>query len=161
MTAFYEDREIGEVIELGAHTFTTDEIVAFASKYDPQRFHMSEEGAADSHFGRLCASGWHTAAVWMRLFIDHHKSELARAEADGLPIAKLGPSPGFTDLVWKLPVYVGDTITYRSTLTSKRVSASRPAWGLLTNRNEGLNQDGQLVYGFTGNVFVERRLVAT
>ncbi len=157
MTGFFEDYTIGDRIELGSHVFTADAIVAFASKYDRQRFHMSEQGAADSHFGRLCASGWHTAAVWMRLMVDHRMAAAEHAARTGEAVGKLGPSPGFSDLVWKRPVYAGDEIHYASTLIDKRPLASRPEWGLLTHRNEGLNQDGDLVYAFTGSVFVERR----
>lgn len=157
MIRFFEDMEIGEMVELGSHMFTAAEIVTFARAYDPQRFHMSEEGAADSHFGRLCASGWHTAAVWMRKFVETRDRVVAEMEARGEPVPRLGPSPGYTDLVWKKPVYVGDTIRFVSTLIEKRESRSRPQWGVVTHRNEGFNQDGDLVYGFTGNVFVERR----
>ena len=157
MIRFFEDMEIGETVELGSHTFTAAEIVTFARAYDPQRFHMSEEGAADSHFGRLCASGWHTAAVWMRKFVETRDRVVAEMEARGERVPRLGPSPGYTDLVWKKPVHVGDTIRFTATLTEKRVSTSRPGWGILTQRNEGFNQNGDLVYAFTGSVFVERR----
>ena len=157
MIRFFEDMVIGEMVELGSHTFTADEIVTFARAYDPQRFHLSEEGAADSHFGRLCASGWHTAAVWMRKFIETRDRVVAEIEARGEPVPRLGPSPGFTDLVWKKPVYVGDTIRFTATLIEKRESQSRPGWGILTQRNEGFNQNSDLVYAFTGSVFVERR----
>jgi acyl dehydratase len=156
---WFEDMVVGEALELGAHHFTADEIVAFARRFDPQPFHMDEEAAKASQFGALCASGWHTAAVWMRLQVAHAR---ARATERGInePLDSLGPSPGFQDLKWVKPVYAGDTISYTTRLMEKRDLKSRPRWGLATSRNEGFNQMGALVFAFTGHVFVRRRLVA-
>ncbi len=157
MTAFYEDAVIGESLALGSHTFTADEIKAFAAAYDPQPFHLDEEAARASHFGGLCASGWHTCAIWMRLMIDAVDRARVDALARGLPVAERGPSPGFRDLRWLKPVYAGDTITYSATLIDKRVSASRPGWGLVTHRNAGVNQKGERVLEFTASAFLQRR----
>lgn len=157
MSGFYEDLVIGDTVALGSHTFTAEEIKAFASAYDPQPFHLDEAAARASHFGGLCASGWHTCAMWMRLMIEAVEKGRAAARAQGLPIAERGPSPGFRDLRWLKPVYAGDTITYAATLTGKRVSASRPGWGLVTHHNTGVNQKGELVMEFTASAFLQRR----
>ncbi len=151
---FFEELEIGERLELGDWTFTSQEIIAFAEKYDPQRFHLSDEAARETHFGALCASGWHTAAIWMKLMVAYVERETA-AVASGASAARLGPSPGFDNLKWLKPVFAGDTISYSSTLTGKRLSKSRPGWGLLTHLNEGTNQNGTKVFSFEGRVFIE------
>jgi acyl dehydratase len=154
---YFDDIAIGDRMSLGSHTFTAEEIKAFATLYDPQPFHLDEEAAARSHFGRLCASGWHTVALWMRLRILSGQREDAERAARGEPNATLGPSPGFRDLQWLKPVYAGDTISYASEVLDKRVSQSRPEWGLISVRNTGTNQNGELVLSFISMAFVERR----
>jgi acyl dehydratase len=153
---FLEDYEIGERQELGSHTFTKDEIIAFATKYDPQPFHISEEAAAKSPYGRLIASGWHTSAVTMRYIVQGKKSEDEELRARGLPVANSGPSPGVREVRWVKPVHPGDTITFAAEVVDKR-EVKRPGWGLLTSRQTGTNQHGELVYSVTGSVFVESR----
>ncbi len=157
MTTYFEDIVVGEEHVLGSHTFTADEIIAFATKYDPQPFHLSEEAAAKSQFGRLCASGWHTAAMFMRLSVDMAKARKAAALERGEAIAEGGPSPGFEDLKWPRPVYVGDTITYKRVISEKIESKSRPQWGVVRSENHGFNQNGEPVFFFKSAVFVERR----
>jgi acyl dehydratase len=154
---FWEDIAVGEPVEVGRYTFTTDNIKAFARRFDPQPFHLDEAAAARSHFGALCASGWHTASVWMRLMVEHQGREDAAQRARGEAVATLGPSPGFRDLKWLKPVYVGDTITYSTEILDKRPSNSRPEWGLMTIRNSGVNQKGETVISFISTAFVERR----
>jgi acyl dehydratase len=153
---FWDDIAVGDKSELGHFTFTADNIKAFARRFDPQAFHLDEEAAARSHFGALCASGWHTASIWMRLMIDHQRSEDAARRARREPVAALGPSPGFRDLKWLKPVYVGDTITYATEVIEKRPSASRPEWGLIRIYNSGTNQNGEVVISFVSVAFVER-----
>jgi acyl dehydratase len=150
---FFEEVTIGDSQELGSFVFTPDEIVAFARSFDPQPFHMDEAAARASSFGRLVASGWHTAAVWMACMAAQRKRQADAAT--GRP-ARLGPSPGFRNLRWAKPVFAGDRITYRSQIVGKRESASRPQWGLFFHRNTGVNQHGEEVFGFDGCVFVER-----
>ena len=145
--------ETGERTELGSFTFTSDDIIAFARAFDPQRFHLDEAAAKASLFGGLCASGWHTGAVWMRLMVAHRRRVQALM-GDAMP--KLGSSPGFKALKWLKPVFAGDTITYASTTTDKRASASRPGWGLVFHHNTGVNQHGETVFMFDGCVFWER-----
>ena len=154
---YLEEVPLGNKREIGRHTFTAEEIKAFAQSYDPQAFHLDEEAAKRSHFGALVASGWHTAAVCMRFLVENRRRIVAEETAAGRPIATWGPSPGFRDLKWLKPVYAGDTITYASEPFEIRPSASRPGWGLLFSRNTGVNQRGELVYSFIGSAFVERR----
>ncbi len=157
--AWFEDIEIGTVIELGSHTFTSDDIVRFAEKYDPQPFHTDPEGAKDSHFGGLVAAGWHIAAVWMKLMIEARKrapTEADKPAPDGRAAPQGGPSPGFFDLKWIKPVRADDTISYRSTTLEKVDLKSRPNQGIVRNLNEGFNQKGELVFSFVGQGLIER-----
>jgi acyl dehydratase len=154
---FFEDIEVGETLPLGRHTFGADDIKAFATRFDPQRFHVDEAAAEQSHFGALCASGWHTAAVWMRLMVAYRRRMLEQARARGEPAAGIGPALGFRELKWLKPVYVGDTIDYASEVVGLRVSNSRPRFGLMTIRSTGVNQNGEPVISFLSTTFVERR----
>jgi acyl dehydratase len=157
---YFEDIVIGTRRELGTYTFTAKRIRAFASKYDPQPFHLDEEAGRKSLFGGLAASGWHTAAAWMRTAIDSRprRSGAAKADDDGMVG---GPSPGFKNLRWPKPVLAGDTITFFTEVKSKRASATRPQWGLIFVLNTGENQRGELVFSFDGSAFVARRPAAT
>jgi acyl dehydratase len=154
---YFEDLEVGERFEVGHHTFTAENIKSFAERFDPQPFHLDEAAAERSHFGRLCASGWHTAAMWMRLMVEHRRRDDEAMLARGEPVAELGPSPGFRELKWIKPVYVGDTISYASEVVALRPSQSRPGWGLMTLRSTGTNQSGDLVLSFQSAAFVQRR----
>ena len=154
---FWEDIAVGERSELGRHTFTADDIKSFARRFDPQPFHVDEEAAGRSHFGALCASGWHTAATWMRLMVEHNKRDEDARRARGEAVAVSGPSPGFRELKWLKPVYVGDTIAYATEVIEKRASNSRPEWGLISIRNSGTNQKGEPVISFVSAAFVPRR----
>ena len=138
----------GTHVELGSHEFTPDEIVRFASQFDPQPFHLDAKAAVGSVFGALCASGWHTASVWMRKMRDYQASEAAQAAKEGLPAVIAGPSPGFRNLKWLKPVYAGDTVSYFYETVSSRLSASKPGWYVVTGRNGGSNQKGELVLEF-------------
>ncbi len=149
---YFEDCAVGQRTELGRYTFEARDIIRFARQFDPQPFHLDAEAARHSLLGGLCASGWHTAAIWMKLMVAHRQRVAEAGSA-----ARLGPSPGFRNLVWRRPVFAGDTISYSSTLTDLRPSASRPGWGLVFHRNEGVNQNGDLVFAFDGCVFWERR----
>jgi acyl dehydratase len=154
---FFEDIPVGEQHALGSHTFSAEEIKRFAGAFDPQPFHTDEAEAERSHFGRLCASGWHTLAVWMKLNVREMQRLDRNLEMAGVPVARMGPSPGFDELKWLKPVYAGDTITFETEIVAKKASRSRPQWGLITIRNTGRNQDGETVIAFIGHVFVERR----
>lgn len=152
----FDEMVVGSREELGSHTFTQEEIIRFALKFDPQPFHIDPEAAKKSHFGGLIASGWHTGSYWMRFRVESWQRVNADRLARGLPELRNGPSGGYTNLAWSKPVYAGDTITYFATIVGKRPSASRPEWGLVFSRNTGINQRGEEVFSFDGSVFVAR-----
>ena len=152
-----EEIEVGQVVELGAHHFTEDAIIAFAKLYDPQPFHLSREGGRKGPFGVLSASGWHTGAAWMKCYVATNQAAEAKIRAAGGMPAAPGPSTGFTNLRWLKPVTPGDTISYRSTVTGKRELKSRPSWGMVFSTNEGFNQSGDLVFSFEGKVLTPKR----
>jgi acyl dehydratase len=153
---WFEDLEIGRRRDLGSHCFTEAEIIAFARQYDPQFIHVDAEAAAAGPYGGLIASGWHTAAVWMKLMVTSLRAEAEADTTQGRRPAP-GPSPGFLDLTWPNPVRPGDTIRYSATLIEKVDLKSKPNWGLVRSRCEGTNQRGETVLSFTGQALVERR----
>lgn len=148
---------IGERIELGRHTFATEEIIAYAKEFDPQYFHTDEKLAKDSLFGRLCASGWHSCALWMR----YNYAELLEVigtlwQGEG-PRPEFGPSPGFRNLRWLKPIYAGDTITFMRTATSYRALDSKPGWLMLQLKAEACNDENKLVMEMENAVLVAVR----
>jgi acyl dehydratase len=143
---------IGVTTDLGSHKFEPEEIKVFARKYDPQPFHTDEIAARDSVFGGLCASGWHTTAVWM-------KRNLATG-MDGQwtgpgPKPEFGPSPGFKNLKWLKPVYAGETIRFTRACLGHRPLASRPGWRVLAIRAEAFDSTGDKVIEFENAVLVK------
>src|SRR3989440_7763281 len=136
---YWEDFKPGERIEMGKHTFAEDEIIEFASKYDPQPFHVDPAAAKQSFFGGLIASGWHTCAIGMRLTVQSHVNRTR----------SLG-SPGLDNIRWLKPVRAGDTITYSRVVLESRASASRPDAGLVKSRWEAVNQAGEMVMTMEG-----------
>lgn len=141
--------------EIGSHTFTSEEIITFAKAYDPQPFHVDAEAAKSSLFGGLCASGWHTASVWMRKQRDFVKETMQERINQGLPVPEFGPSPGFENLKWIRPVFAGDTITYFNEILTCRPSNSKPGWYVMTARQSGCNQNGQPVISFESMVLLK------
>jgi acyl dehydratase len=152
LAGWFEELSIGKKTLLGSETFTRESIIDFARKYDPQPFHVDEEAAKRSLFGRLAASGWHTASMWMKQFVDTRTKFENERGPSSEPAPRPGPSPGFAKLRWHRPVYAGDTISFASELADKRMT-SRPGWGLIFSHNTGINRDGVLVYEFTGSAF--------
>jgi len=136
---YWEDFEIGERAELGRHTFTEEEIVDFARRYDPQPFHIDAEKAQRGPFGGLIASGWQTCAVGMRLMVEGYISQTV----------SLG-SPGIDNIRWLKPVRPGDTIAYRRIVLESRASTTRKGVGLVKHRWEAVNQRGELVLTMEG-----------
>ncbi len=158
MSKFFEDVRIGEQAFLGSHTFTPDEIIAFARRYDPQPFHIDAEVAATSFYGGLIASGWHSASICMRLWIGYiQDQDKIAALPPGERLPRLGPSPGIESLRWHLPVRAGDTISFSTRVARKTELRSRPQWGLVLSRFTGVNQHGKDAISYSGQVFVERR----
>lgn len=144
---FFQDFEVGASHEFGEYHVTAEEIIEFASKYDPQPFHLSEEGGKAMHFGGLCASGWHTCAMAMRMTVDN------MPEGDS---GSLG-SPGIDELRWTKPVFPGDTLRIKSTILDKRDSRSRPDMGSVFMQNEVFNQHDELVMSFNPIVLYQKR----
>src|SRR5262249_47710678 len=154
---YFEDRQIGELTDFGSHTFARDEIVAFATIFDPQPFHLDEAAAKASLFGGLCASGWHTALFAVRGHIRARLEGHRQARAQGLRIAAYGPSPGFRSLSWYKPVFAGDRLHYRGRLAEKIDLKSRPDRGMLSTEIEARNQRGEIVLRLTSQILAERR----
>ena len=142
----------GTRLELGSVTFTADDIIRFAEKFDPQPFHVDPEAAKAYVFGALCASGWHTCANWMRSFIGFITREITRLQAEGIAPPRLGPSPGFAELQWLKPVYAGDTITFLMTPIDSRTVQGRHRYILNSALSEGVNQNGETVLRFKSNL---------
>ena len=142
----WEDFVAGAVREFGAHTVTREEIVDFARRYDPQPFHLDEDAAAGSLFGGLCASGWQTCALTMRMMCDDYLNRSA----------SLG-SPGVDQLRWTRPVHPGDTLRVRMTVLQARPMASKPGVGLVQSRWEVFNQHDALVLSMEGWGMMRRR----
>jgi acyl dehydratase len=156
---FLEDRQIGETSDLGGHRFNKDAMIAFARQFDPQPFHLDEEAAKASLFGNLSASGWQTAAYLIRQIVLARQQTAAEARAAGVRMAAYGPSSGFTNLLWPKPVFVGDTVEYRTRVVGKVDLTSHPDRGVLVEEAQGRNQKGEIVLALTMQILVERRPV--
>ena len=128
---FYEDLAIGQKQAFGHYEVTREEVIEFASKYDPQPFHLDDDAAAATHFGRLSASGWHTCAMTMAMLVENLKANRQ---------AGLG-SPGIDQLRWKKPVFPGDTLRCESVGIEKRRSGSRPEMGIFKSSLTVFNQN--------------------
>ena len=143
---FWEDFPVGSVRTFGAYRVTREEVLAFASAYDPQPFHLDDAAAEASLFGKLAASGWHTCAMTMRMLCDGYLLESA----------SLG-SPGIDNLRWHKPVYPGDTLHVDYTVLEARPMASRPGVGLVKSQTEVKNQHGEVVLSMNGWGMFRRR----
>lgn len=144
---YFEDITVGSSKTFGNYEVTRDEVVKFAAAYDPQPFHLDDEAAAQTHFGRLSASGWHTCSMTMRMMVDDMKINQQ---------AGLG-SPGVDHLRWVKPVYPGDTLSCRSEILEKRVSQSRPEMGIFKSKSQTFNQNGELVLEMISNGLIRVR----
>ena len=144
---YFEDLEPGQTTQLGHVDVTREEVLEFARRYDPQPFHLSDEEAAKTHFGKIAASGWHTASMVMALTV---------AQGVAQPRATLG-SPGLDQLRWLKPVYPGDRLTARTTILDKTPSRSKPDLGSFRAEAIVTNQDDVEVMRFTSIVLIKRR----
>ncbi|MSR10185.1 MAG: MaoC family dehydratase [Gammaproteobacteria bacterium] len=144
---YFEDFDIGMVSKYGRYEVTAEEIIEFASKYDPQSFHLTEEAGKAMHFGGLCASGLHTCAMVMRMVVDSMVTTGS---------GSLG-SPGIDELRWKKPVYPGDILRLESNVVDKRESRSRPDMGSIFLDNKVFNQKDEMVMSFKPIVMYQRR----
>ena len=143
---YLEDYAVGQVYRSGRLRIDKDQIIAFATQFDPQPYHLDEQAARKSVFGGLAASGWHTAALTMRLVVE---SEFR--PADGV----LGV--GFDELSWPRPVRPGDELHVEGEVLDVRPSKSRPDRGLIRVKMTTFNQSDEPVQIFTGNLLVPRR----
>ncbi|GLV27594.1 acyl dehydratase [Sphingobium sp. TomTYG75] len=134
---YFEDVEVGSKLEFGSITVSRDEIIAFAAEFDAQPFHLSDEAAAETHFGSLSASGWHTTALFMKMFV-------AKMQAGGHQDASLG-AMGIDELRWLRPVRPGDTLRGASEVVEKKASRSRPEMGIIKSKVTIFNQHDEPV----------------
>ncbi len=132
---YFEDLEPGTTQRFGSYHVIREEVIDFASKFDPQPFHLDDDAAAKTHFGRLSASGWHTCAMTMAMMVENLK---ARKQAG------LG-SPGLDEIRWLSPVYPGDTLSVEIALIDKKRSGSRPEMGSFRSNIRVFNQDEKVV----------------
>jgi acyl dehydratase len=143
---YWEDFPVGQSFEYGSRTLTEEEIIRFASQWDPQRFHTDPLAAKATPFRGLVASGWHTGCVLMRLMCDAYLNE-----------ASCIGSPGIEEWRFALPVRPGDTLRFRSTVLESRLSASKPDRGIVKFRWELLNQRDEVAVSMVGTQFYLRR----
>jgi acyl dehydratase len=141
----WEDFQVGQVVEVGPITVSEAEIVEFAKRFDPQPFHIDPEAAKQSPFGGLIASGWHTTALFMGMFV----------RAVLIDSASLG-SPGVDEIRWTAPVRPGDSLSGHSTVTDVQPSSKDPLRGTVFTTNEVFNQDGVLVLTLKARGFFAR-----
>jgi acyl dehydratase len=146
---YLEDFAVGQVMEFPPRTVSEDEIIAFARDYDPQPFHLDKEAAKQSLFGGLCASGWHTAGMMMRMLVDNMIGKYA----------SMG-SPGVDQLRWVKPVFPGDTLHLRGEILDVKFSRSKPDRGVITSRYEMKNQKGETVLTMQAKGMYARRPAA-
>jgi len=144
---YFEDIAVGAETVFGDYDVTREEVIEFARKYDPQPFHLSDEEAAKTHFGRIAASGWHTCAMTMAVIARY----VVKDEQAGLG------SPGVDELRWLKPVYPGDRLTVRGSVVDTTPSRSKPHIGTIRTRTVVSNQDGIDVMSFTSIVMMQRR----
>jgi len=154
---YFEDIRLGEPRAIGSYSFTAEGIKRFAAKFDPQPFHLDEEAGRKSLFRGLAASGWHVGSAYVALLVADWKREEKEMRARGEEPAEWGPSPGFRDMSWARPVLAGDTVSFVFEIVSKRLSASRPGWGLMEAVITGTNQRGEKTFTVTSTAFVPLR----
>ena len=143
---YFEDFHEGQVIELGQRSVTEEEIIAFATQFDPQPFHVDREAAAKSIYGGVIASGWHTCSMMMRLVVD---GMMASSSSMG--------SPGLDNVRWLQPVRAGDTLAVRYETVKVKASDSKPDRGVVWSKWVARNQDGVDVCTIEGMGMFRRR----
>jgi acyl dehydratase len=144
---YFEDIETGFTRSFGRYEVKREEVLEFAGKYDTQPFHLSDEAAAQTYFGRLSASGWHTCAMTMSMFVAHLKEH---------PQAALGAA-GVDELRWLKPVYPGDVLRAESVVLEKRASERRPEMGSIRSQLTTFNQHDEPVLRFIALGLIRRR----
>jgi acyl dehydratase len=144
---YFEDLVVGQKARFGRYEVTSEEVRSFAERYDPQPFHLSDEAAARTHFGRISASGWHTCAMVMAMIVENMRVH---------PQAGLG-GIGIDELRWLKPVYPGDTLTCESELLEKKRSRSKPQMGSFRIRLTAFNQHGEPVMSYVNTALIATR----
>lgn len=144
---YFEDIAVGDTARFGSYPVTRESVIAFATDYDPQPFHLSDEAAAKTYFGRLSASGWHSCAMTMAMLVEEWRNH---------PIASLGAA-GIDELRWRRPVYPGDTLSCETAVLSVRSSARRPEMGRVASQVTVRNQVDVVVLTFISQVLVATR----
>lgn len=147
---YFEDISVGDTAAFGSYPVSRDDVIAFATRYDPQPFHLSDAAAAKTHFGRLAASGWHSCAMTMAMIVEQMTID---------PVASLGAA-GIDELRWLKPVYPGDTLHCTTTVLETRMSNSRPEMGSVRSKMTVTNQDGVAVLSFISIALVRTRTIA-
>ena len=154
---FFEDTRLGASTAFGHHAFAEAEIIAFARRFDPQPFHTDAARAKGSLFGGLCASGWHTAAAFLRAAAMARLHCNAAARLRGIDLPALAPAAAWRDLRWPRPVYVGDVVEFRARLSEKTAHPMRGDVGLIGTEVQGRNQRGEIVLAFVASSLWPRR----
>lgn len=144
---YFEDIQVGETHRFGRYEVARDEVIAFARAYDPQPFHLDDAAAAQTHFGRLAASGWHSCAMTMAMIVEQFEQDQQ---------ASLGAA-GIDELRWLKPVFPGDTLRCETEVLDKRPSASRPEMGSVRTRMTVFNQDDVAVLSFISIALLRTR----
>ena len=147
---YFEDYVEGDVHSFGTIAVEPDELIAFAKRFDPQTIHTDPEAAKDGPFGGLIASGWHTAGLMMRLYVQHYLTHVASLA-----------SPGLDELRWLKPVRPGDTLSVRVTVLKAAASKSKPDRGAVTSFIEVINQAGDIVMTFRVVNIISKRPTAS
>lgn len=150
---WFEDIPVGEFHVFGSHTFTEQEIIAYGKRYAPNVYHTDPDGALETIYEGVVASGWHVCAVWMRKMVDYMEA-YAHGVHDG---RRNGAGIGIRDLRWLHPVRPGHKLTYTYEIIEKPDKVLRNKWGIIRSRNEAVNQDGQVVMTFVIDILAERR----
>lgn len=151
MAIWFDDLQVGDTVRFGHYEVTREEVVEFASKYDPQPFHMDDEAAARSIFGKVAASGWHTTAMTMRMQVDYWKET-------GMDKASVGGA-GMEELRWTRPVYPGDILSCETEILELTASRSKPDRGFVKSRWTTFNQNDEPVMTVTSlGIFLRRPL---
>lgn len=142
----WEDIDVGSVVDAGSYKLSREEVLSFARQWDPQPFHIDEQGAAHSIYGGIISSGWQTGAIAQRLLVTGFLNG----------VASLG-SPGIEALRWRKPVYPGDELSLRLRVVGKDASPKFPDRGSIDVEHEIRNQTGDMVMSYRARIFIGRR----
>ncbi len=143
---YWEDFEVGTQFEFGKKTVTEEEIIRYARKFDPQPFHIDKEAAANHYYQGIIASGWHTAAMCMRMMVDGYLQDAASSG-----------SPGVEQLRWKQPVRPGETLHVKAEVLDRSLPKSRPELGFVKFSHKVFNQDGDMKMSMVSSGMFSRR----